>query len=189
MPWATDTGGSITLRKPLTLQQLQAGGLILSVKVDGNDPVDVSCIVGMVGDQVQEIKFVNNNLDIFYVNNPSQYAGGVFQINSSGEHSHTYQVVSVKLPENVVLSTNPVLPLQPTGPSGSIEVTLNKPISDRDIGKIKIIVDNILLTAVEGSTWSWGNYISTNHASGEVSTIVLNYNGDINEVSGIFLYD
>lgn len=97
MPWAADTGGSITLREPLTLQQLQGGGLILSVKVDGNDPIDIPCTVGMQETQVREIIFEYDNRSVFYVNNYEDYASGVFQLYTSGDHTHTYQVVNVKI--------------------------------------------------------------------------------------------
>ena len=168
---------------------MQAGGLILSVKVDGNDPLDIPCTVDIDGGEIRDIHFDYNDVRIFYVFNSGSIENGIFDIRNAGEHTHQYQVVGVKLPQNVVSSTNPILPLQPTGLTGSIEVTFNKPISDSDLVKLKVIIDNILNTAEVGSTWTWGNYISTNHVSGEVSTIVLNYNGSINEISGIFLYD
>lgn len=67
------------------------------MQVDNNDPVDVPCTVGEAGGVVREIKFVLNNLDIYNVTNVGDWATGVFQIEPAGEHSHTYQVVNVKI--------------------------------------------------------------------------------------------
>lgn len=87
LPWTNGNAGTLTLVEPLTLAQLQAGGLIAVIERDGVTH-NVPCTVVVDDNEVRQIKWMIGESIVYDVNVPGNYETGIFEIHYEGDHSH-----------------------------------------------------------------------------------------------------
>lgn len=83
----------------------------------------------------------------------------------------------------MTITTTPTLPSE-IAASGSITLSLSRPITDSEVSHIQIFVGNEWVTPVQSSNWRW-DVLFMNHISGTQSSLTVSNDSTARVVSGV----